>query len=72
MSVTEVVQTQGASFDEKTSEEDKVKTRSRARVSFALGEEENDTPPVDKNVTKLKPMDKNSEEITFFFLNERS
>ena len=30
-----------------------------------------ETPPVDKNVTKLKPEDKNSEEITFFFLNEK-
>ena len=41
MSVTETVQTQGASFNEKNSEEDKVKTRSAARVSFALGDEEN-------------------------------
>ena len=65
MSVTEIVQTQGAHFDEKSSEEEKVITRSASRVTFALGNEENE-PPVDKNVTKLKPEDKNSEEITFF------
>ena len=70
MSTTEVVpETQGAYFDVKTSVEDKVQTRSRSRVNFSLGEGENDSPPVEQNVIKLKPIDKNSEEISIFFLN---
>ena len=64
MSVTET-QIQGSNLDEKSSEE-KVVTRSAAKVTFVISNEGNEHS-VDKNVTQLKTEDENSDDITFYF-----